>query len=242
MAGAASKKVFVMVLLCIMVAAIANNVIAAVIALAPTDDAHVDGLAPYNNYGRSNYLYTSGAVGPAHAYLKFYLGDISTEDIITDVTLNLFYFYGYSTWVDVYHVSNDSWDELSITWNNRPDNGIDSPVLDSAYVHYLWGWESVSWNLLQNGAWDAQADVVDSYVSLLISPRYNDVFWGSKEFFEGYNPSLTVITTHVPITPSGWLLLSGLVALVSRANFREVSKLKFRRDLIKLMGYDRSKR
>ncbi|OEU77489.1 MAG: hypothetical protein BA864_09900 [Desulfuromonadales bacterium C00003093] len=202
------------IFMCIMVGIMAKSAMAGNFTAVLTDDAYADGLAPNSGYGRMNYLFASGATGPAYAYLKFYLGDIPATEQIVGATLNLYCFYGSRRTINLYHISDDSWDELSLKWNNRPDKGL---LLDAEYVRYPFSW--VHWDLFNGEAWDVATDQADGYVSLLISPPYGDIFMFSKEFADGYyEPSLTTTTTTMtamstPIPASCWLLASGLAVL-----------------------------
>ena len=209
-----------------------GNALAAYYTFLPTDDVHVDLLAPNGGYPFAHYLYTNGEAAPAHAYLKFNL-DIPATDQVTEAILNLYCVYGYKAEVDLYHISDDSWDELSLNWNNRPAMGSKGLLLDAAYVRYPFSW--VHWDLFHSEAWDVAADQADGYVSLLISPPYGDIFMFSKEFADGYyEPFLTTTTTtmstSIPIPPSCWLLASSLAVLGSLRKFSGISHKK--RDLL----------
>lgn len=216
------KKALAGIFVCIiMVGIMAKSAMAGTFTALLTDDAYADGLAPNSGYGRMNYLFASGATGPAYAYLKFYLGDIPATEQIVGATLKLHCFYGSRRAINLHHISDDSWDELSLKWNNRPDKGL---LLDAEYVRYPFSW--VHWDLFNSEAWDVAADQADGYVSLLISPPYGDIFMFGKEFADGYyEPSLTTTTTTMttmsaPIPASCWLLASGLAVLGS---FRKIS-------------------
>lgn len=198
----------------IVIAMTAANTQAATYTLFPDDDAHVKQWAPGNNYGRLNYLYTGGGASSSHAYLSFYLGGIGEEETITGATLNLFHFYGSTAWINLYHISDDNWDESSITWNNRPDGGSMGSWLGGEYILFPWDW--VSFDLSETGAWDPLADQTDSFVTLLVSPFLEDVFFFSKEHYSGWkSPYLTITTTTttapVPIPSTLWFLASGLL-------------------------------
>jgi len=218
------KKALAGIFVCIMVGIMAKSAMAGTFTGVLTDDVYADGLAPNNGYGSMNYLFASGATGPAYAYLKFYLGDIPAEQQIDEATLKLYCFYGSRRAINLYHISDDSWNELSLNWNNRPAEGSKGLLLDAAYVRYPFSW--VHWDLFHSEAWDVAADQADGYVSLLISPPYGDIFMFSKEFAdEYYKPTLTITTTmstptitnttmSTPIPASCWLLGSGMVFLV----------------------------
>jgi len=209
-----------------MVSIIAKSAMAGTFTGVLTDDAYADGLAPNSGYGSMNYLFASGATGPAYAYLKFYLGDIPAAQQIDAATLKLYCFCGSRRTINLYHISDDSWDELSLNWNNRPDSESKGLLLDAAYVRYPFSW--VHWDLFHSEAWDVAADQADGYVSLLISPPYGDIFMFSKEFAdEYYEPTLAITTTTmstpIPIPASCWLLASSLAVLASLRRISGIS-------------------
>jgi len=190
------KKAVIGIFVCIMVGIIAKSAMAGTFTGVLTDDAYVDGLAPNSGYGSMNYLFASGATGPAYAYLKFYLGDIPAAQQIDAVTLKLYCFYGSRRAINLYHISDDSWNELSLNWNNRPAEGSKGLLLDAAYVHYPFSW--VHWDLFHSEAWDVAADQADGYVSPTTMST----------------PTITNTTMSTPIPASCWLLGSGMVFLV----------------------------
>lgn len=206
--------------LCFMAGIMPGNALAAYYTFLPTDDVHVDLLAPNGGYPFAHYLYTNGEAAPAHAYLKFNLEYIPATDQVTEAILNLYCVYGYKAEVDLYHISDDSWDEGSVNWNNRPDSGNLGPMLDSAYVDYPYNW--VSWDLFGSGDWDPTVDQIDDYISLLIKPSKECLYFFSKDSGYEFKPFLAVTTSavetvtmsSVPIPPSCWLLGSGMVFLV----------------------------
>ena len=213
--------------LCFMAGIMPGKALAVYYTFLPTDDVHVDTFSPNGSNPIKYYFYTNGEVAPAHAYLKFYLGSVPATDQITEAILNLYCVYGYKTEVDLYYISDDSWDEGSVSWNNQPDSGNLGPMLDSAYVVYPYNW--VILDLFGSGAWDPTVDETDNYISLLIKSSEKYLFFLSKDAAYDLKPFLAVTTTtavpmagvetvttmsSVPIPPSCWLLGSGMVFFV----------------------------
>ena len=108
----------------------------ATIKLNPTADAHVrDGASASTNFGSATTIevQSSSTSGENRdAYFKFDLtnvGDISNAKLRINAALSA----AGSVATSVYPVSNTSWTEAAINWNNRPALG--SPVLNSVTVN-----------------------------------------------------------------------------------------------------------
>ena len=104
--------------------------------LNPTDDAYVRSDAPSANFGSDPLLVVDGDGGTYfHSYLKFNLSSVLPSGaIITDAKLCL-YLDGLGCdhgTVYCYAVTDDSWDEDTITWDNKPATG---DLLDSTDVY-----------------------------------------------------------------------------------------------------------
>ncbi|MHC4413016.1 MAG: CBM96 family carbohydrate-binding protein, partial [Planctomycetota bacterium] len=99
-----------------------ESIISGTLEFDPTDDSYANHNLPDDNYGSANYLAVrSDATGKGrNTFLKFTVSDV-TETVVaaklklysTDVTMN----------VDAKAVSNTSWTEGAITWNNQPAAG-----------------------------------------------------------------------------------------------------------------------
>ncbi|MET0650390.1 MAG: Ig-like domain-containing protein [Pyrinomonadaceae bacterium] len=107
----------------------------ATVKLTPTADAHVrDGASAATNFGTAATIevLTSGTTGENRdAYFKFDLtnvGDISNAKLRVNAALSA----AGSVTASVYPVSNTSWTEAAVNWNNRPALG--SPALASVNV------------------------------------------------------------------------------------------------------------
>jgi len=107
-----------------------------VVEINPDNDAYVKDIDPNTNYGSLAALivgdYTSSPPVNIHrSYLMFDLGSLPSGAVINTAEL-----YLYNSWlsypaVDVgaHYLSNDGWNEGSITWNNAP-TGFNSTATD----------------------------------------------------------------------------------------------------------------
>ena len=109
---------------------------AATINFSPTADAHVrDGSSANTNFGTATTIevQSSGTTGENRdAYFKF---DLSNVGDINNGKLRIFASTSAagSVTTSVYPVSNTSWTEAAINWNNRPTLG--SPALSSVTIN-----------------------------------------------------------------------------------------------------------
>jgi hypothetical protein len=99
---------------------------------APSDDSYVDEASPDSKYG-SNVeieLRTPITSSIRHGYMKFMV-DIPPASVVKRATLRLYNAAGnpVSGGLTVHSMSDTSWSEGDITWNNRP--AIDGDPLDS---------------------------------------------------------------------------------------------------------------
>ncbi len=84
----------------------------------PADDATVQEDNPDTNYGASPILEVDLAAPHAHSYLKFVVTGI-TGPVISS-TVKLVNRNETTDGGSIYHITSTSWDESTITWNNRP--------------------------------------------------------------------------------------------------------------------------
>ena len=97
------------------------------ITFNPIADAYVDADNPSTNYGSSNILKLDN--NPERgAYIKFNLSSFTLPvNHIVSAKLKVYYLQKYEACggpkIEVYHVSDDSWEESVITYNNKPSIG-----------------------------------------------------------------------------------------------------------------------
>jgi hypothetical protein len=153
-------------LLMLMVATPINGLANAYI-INPDADALVNSTKPVKTYG-FYYLsvYFDGTVYN-RSYLKFDLTNIPDSAIITKAELSLYSFTSANSsikpLVSVNHVSDDSWSEDTLTWNNRP--AFDATALDTS-MPGVNAWQT--FNLLNGNNWNYALDLSDNYLSLII--------------------------------------------------------------------------
>ena len=200
--------------------------------LLPTNDTFVYNQQPDNNFnapGGTPYGLASGEFNYAsfdqRIYLMFDLSSIMPAYNVTAASLYLYQAEGSDPFVTelgtaLYHVSNDSWSESTLTWNNAPPAGA-SPIAFNSNGGAYRGWSS--WNLYQNGLWNPSVDP-DGLVSLRLSETYHgdqshDYF--SKDYYNQdpeLRPRLVIsadaITSAVPEPSTLQFVGTGLLALV----------------------------
>jgi len=149
--------------------------------LDPTDDAYVKSTVPNTNFGSSAYLKVNAA--NKEAFMKFDLSTIGTvSSAELQVTSN-----GPGT-VQLWKVTDDAWDEMSITWNTKLEN----KVLLGTYEFTLAGTQSLNVTYYIN----AHAEKDDAASFGLVEVNSTNVILDSKEGING--PKLTVVHDGVP--------------------------------------------
>ena len=211
------------ILVCIAVGFACVNAYASTYTLFPTDDTYVEKSAPINNFGGATYFSASADSPLSWAYLKFYLGDIQSSETIIGATMDLYSFFGYKSAGEVYHVSDDSWSETSLTWNTQPQTDTSGSLLDTAYIQNPN--TLMTWNLFNTGKWHPDEDQTDKYLSLLIKAPIKTLFFYSKKMGQTFSPSLSITTDNRPIiisTPIPGSLLLFMAGIGGLKLFRSV--------------------
>jgi hypothetical protein len=185
--------------------------------VTPIDDVFASGLSRAGNSGQLYYLYTSATVGPVVSYLKFQLETEGAFDY-SDSALEIYCFYGYNVWVDLFLIEEDEWTENAVNWYNQPGGGIPGPQLAESHLQYPWTPMRFE---LDDALVNAAAD--DGYLSIMIKPRSKDAIFYSAENIDQYKPRLSYYaspkTLPTPL-PGGWsVIVTGLVALIGLGRF-----------------------
>lgn len=119
------------------------------VTLYPIADSYVDSANPNSNYGDSTSLLTK--LNSRYAYIMFDLSEIPPDANIISATLkvHLSDIGGYTGSIGAHYCPDDSWTELGITWNNKPD--FAGTATDTIYCGLIvfYGYKS----------WDVTADV-----------------------------------------------------------------------------------
>lgn len=206
---------------------------AAFYTLTPTGDAYVYNQTPAAHYGSDltlSVFHRDSDDQTQRVFLKFDLSSIPADETVVAATLHL-YAIGFHTFgpmdTALHFVSNDSWSENTLTWNNMPayDNKLDLKESETWNFVYpngtpQWG----VWNLFGlGGAWVQTGGLSDGFLSLLLKGepesgnRIGEQF-DSKEFGNPtLRPYLTVETQQavVPLPPSLFLLTPVLISLAA---------------------------
>jgi len=94
--------------------------------LYPIADSYVSSINPNTNYGGTSNLdivkSTNMFVGNKIAFIKFDLSTIPSGAIILEATLNLYtsFIVSQTFQIQRHYCRDNTWQELSITWNNKP--------------------------------------------------------------------------------------------------------------------------
>jgi hypothetical protein len=196
--------------LLVMTGSFSKQAPAATFVLSPEQDAYVHSwweLAD-TNFGDAEATVTAMDYGKwaARTYIMFDFSGIPASEQITGAMLHLYQYDGMgygSSGVRVHHLANDTWDEGTITWNNRPDAGAygDQIAYNSNDGYHI-GWSS--WDLLFTGVWDASGDAADGLLSLLLKETelgtHGHIFY-TKEAAD-LRPYLTITTSPVIASPA----------------------------------------
>lgn len=222
--------------LCIMILsfAAAQSATAATYTLTPTDDTEVWQSSPDSNYGSGDRLYAfvSGSGADYRSYLRFDLGSIPDSYVISVAELNLYYRYRStgSNSVDLHYVSDDSWREDTVTWNNGPAHSDLLDLTCAPTTGHNWdAWDT--FDLLDDTygvSWNYAVDLSDDALSILIKIQDQPNSWSnaeyrSKEYSDSlYWPYLLIEANPIPIPSALWLLGSSLLGLVGfKRKFRK---------------------
>ncbi|MDI6885001.1 MAG: DNRLRE domain-containing protein [archaeon] len=94
------------------------------VTLYPEANAYVNSFSPDKNYGKYYDLQVEGNKYNKTIFIKFNLMQIPADASIVSAQLMLYGYSSNSGIVSVYYVSDDSWTENGITYNNRPSSSI----------------------------------------------------------------------------------------------------------------------
>jgi hypothetical protein len=159
--------------------------------VAPSDDAYVENLSPSRTFGDMPILIVQAIPSiPTlrdYAYVKFDVANAVPSQLVQShakpVNANLSMYvewinFFYNATIQVHSVKNNSWDERSITWNNRPafDSNFSQTTIRMNDTWVQWDVTSNTRGSLTNA----------SEVSFTILPDArswrNQVWFASKEY------------------------------------------------------------
>jgi glucose/arabinose dehydrogenase/PKD repeat protein len=151
------------------------------LSFTPSDDAYIEAGAPASNFGSDTRLMVDNSP-VRHTLLKFNVSGIGSSTV-AGAKLRLYCLDGSSSGGNFYRVSNNSWSEGAVTWNN-------APVADASSLATL--------GTVAAGTW-YEVDVTsliagDGPVSLRVSSlSSNGADYSSKEGTAGFAPQLIVM-------------------------------------------------
>ncbi|MBP1913042.1 DNRLRE domain-containing protein [Thermococcus stetteri] len=167
------------------------------VQLPPTDDAYVYEKYPDSNYRDKDYIWVGYYNGGEVAFLKFNLSSLPKNAQIQSAEVCLYDYGLYGTPVISAHaVSDDSWTEDTITWNNAPSwdkTAVDTVTLKDRYTFYCWNVTSLAISEF-NG---------DKILSIaLVSDNGDSAKFDSKEYSNSTKRPKLEIVYEVPNKPS----------------------------------------
>lgn len=182
--------------------------------IIPVADSFVSSADPNSNYGGDSYIEvsrsTNSFVGTQLGYLKFSIGDLGGD--ILSAKLKLYTSLVSETHsVGIHQVSSSSWDELSITYNNRPTYG-DS--IGSQLVAYSSTWYSWEINIEENTIITFAIIVEDIHDTTWLWFHSKDQ---SYSFLDEYRPLIEIETDEILSSNViiGILFIAGVIGLIS---------------------------
>ncbi len=173
------------------------------VILSPVADSWVYANFANMNYGNSNSLQAENFSSPEtrQIYIKFNLSTIPPSGTLTSATLHM---YATSlSWqtnriLGTYFVSNDSWTESGIIWNNKPVIGS---IINSTSVSFS-AW--AIWNVLSQVQSEYNGDKIISIA--LTFPQQNlenqKVFYSKEYTNSSLRPYLEITYTNISETHS----------------------------------------
>ncbi|MCP4231771.1 MAG: DNRLRE domain-containing protein [bacterium] len=167
-------------------------VYSAVVELPSTNDAGIWQNYPDNNYGTSNYMWVGYNTGFVDSLIEFgglssYMGATVNEAILE---LYISIDWGNPHADNQAYLAAESWEESTVTWNNRPDliGDINIPFGTPPVTDWL----VVDVSTVVQDWLDATYDNYGFYI-LTLSFGYGGFYCYSKEYINDvYRPKLTL--------------------------------------------------
>jgi hypothetical protein len=186
---------------------------AATYRLNPVQDAYVRYSIidnPDTNYGNDVTLRVGRYVNDQDHYeysfrsfLMFDLPSIPSTERITAATLYLYQYSGSdfaNSAVSIYYLSNDTWNEGTITWANMPAYSTNDA--HNLTTDYNTGTDLPKWqffNLLERDRWSYENDLTDGYLSIVLTGSNTHRIYHSSEYADpSLRPYLLIETERKP--------------------------------------------
>jgi hypothetical protein len=176
------------------------------------EDTYITDGAADTNYGTITYLYTGSDTNSYNysTFIKFNLSAIPSGSTIDDSSLSLYEYSGCTVSnTSIYNVSNQTWNEDSVTWNNNPGNGSLIDTIEVGGVTGNWyTWNVTSWvssefqNNNMNASFKLTENAFDNNACVFYSKEYTTDISLRPYLNITYTPnSIPTIDTEF-ITPS----------------------------------------
>ena len=119
-------------------------------------DGYVNSSSPNSNYGGEGNMYVSANSEQDFAYVMFDLSSIPSDAYIISAKLSLYLsstggdiYWSPADTIGAYYCSNNSWTELEITWNNKPNfNPEPTDSWSFSIIYYVEVYKS--WNTTED--------------------------------------------------------------------------------------------
>jgi hypothetical protein len=189
---------------------------AALYTFNPTADAFVMQSDPNTNYNGTELRVGNNANEANYAsrtFLRFNLGSIPASEQITGATLRLYCYSPYesrSLTIGAYNVSDNTWIENGITWNNQPSFGGLIASNDSSSYNVWYDW-ILTPSLLTKGE---ESFLLKEVVENSYNKFHRRGFDSRENGDSLLIPQLVITTTPVPLPPGILLLAPGLLGLI----------------------------
>lgn len=163
------------------------------------DDAYVSDAFPTTNYGNSVLVFGSRSYQTTETYIKFDLtsqvsGGYVSYALLTvgerTCSVNNIYYRN----VTVHAVSDDGWDESTITWNSKPSYNATPDKLGYAYYNNANLFQDVNWVITEMVAREYAGD---GTLSLVV--RF-DASYGAEECHESTESAQTDLQLLINVT------------------------------------------
>lgn len=158
-----------------------NIVLADTFTIMPIEDSHVDSEQPDRNFAdyplgvlKFNYTVPIGVLREQISYVKFDLSIIDDAEQIDTIFYNASWQSASQCsspqYIDIYHVTDDSWDEGNLTWNNQPgyDDYLGTLLFDIDNPSQTF------WRQWDISSYDYSSDLDDNTLSIAMVKRNPD--------------------------------------------------------------------
>ena len=215
------------------------------VTLNPTDDTYTDSYNPNSNYGGQSTLKVSryeyfDEIPEEIVWLKFNLSDVPDGAVVDIATLELHCSFALETYnVYAHSCSDNSWNELTLTYSNMPS--YNSTSMDSTVVASS---EWYSWNVIDavrkavNGIHGGPDVVTIVLLETALRGMFSSVSFYSKDGGALFVPKLTIHWSDiVPEFPTWTTMLLILIVLTGTIVIYKQRPHGYRKKILRNIKY-----